>query len=106
MIRVSGFYRWRDGARFDHADYAGRHMAMARELLQPFGLTRLESDRRLSAAAPASGEIVAASHAYFATVEDAQNAVVKAGASLLADAANYTDLVPEICLFAVSDHAD
>jgi hypothetical protein len=35
MIRVIGFYRWSDGANFDHEYYNGEHMRLTKEALTP-----------------------------------------------------------------------
>ena len=45
MVRVTGFYRWKAGAHFDHDYYRTKHMPFVRQLLTPFGLLRLESDQ-------------------------------------------------------------
>lgn len=105
MIRVTGFYRWQEGASFNHEYYHGEHMRHANALLSPQGLVRLESDRFLSAKPPVVGEIVAASNAYFPTVEVAQAALAVASAALIADVANYTSLKPEIHFSVVTSHA-
>ncbi len=55
MLRVIGFYRWSDDASFDHEYYNSKHMHLTHELLTPYGLIRLESDRYLLSAAPVKG---------------------------------------------------
>src|SRR5690349_17131274 len=81
MVRVIGLYRWKRGARFDHQYYRTKHMATARDLLQPLGLLRLESDEFLVNGQPQEGAIVAATHAYFDTPGAAQAALAAAGAA-------------------------
>src|SRR4029077_12091030 len=85
VIRVTGFYRWTDGASFDHEYYNSAHMALTREQLMPLGLVRLESDRFIGGAAPKPGEIVAASHAYFQDIAQAQAALASVGKVLMSD---------------------
>lgn len=104
MIRVIGFYRWVEGASFDHEYYNNTHMALTREQLMPLGLVRLESDRFVSAAAPKPGEIVAASHAYFENITQAQAALASAGKIIMSDVPNYTTLIPEIRISVVTPH--
>ena len=104
MIRVIGFYKWQDGASFDHEYYHSKHMQITKEALLPHGLIRLESEQFLSESQPASGDIIAASNAYFANIESAQAALANAGATLLADTPNYTSLQPEIKVAAVTAH--
>ena len=104
MIRVVGFYRWVDGATFDHEYYNSEHMRLTRELLGPRGLLRLESDRYLSGAPPVAGEIIAASHAYFPSMDIARSAVAAAAGALMTDVAKYTSLKPELLFAEVSSH--
>lgn len=104
MIRVTGFYRWAEGAHFDHSYFNSEHARITREALQDLGLLRLESDQFLSPQGPQDGEVIATTNAYFATLEAAQQALAKAGATLMADVSNYTNLTPEIRLSKVSSH--
>jgi uncharacterized protein (TIGR02118 family) len=106
MVKISGNYRWFEGAHFDHAYYQTEHMRLTRELLRPLGLLRLESDRTLSAQPPAAGQIIATSHACFATLAAAQAALQQAGAALLADLPNYTSIRPELHLSEVGSHLE
>jgi hypothetical protein len=104
MVRVIGFYKWKPGARFDHQCYRTKHMATARDLLQPLGLLRLESDEFLVIGEPQEGAIVAATYAYFATLSAAQAALAAAGPALLESVPEYTDLVPELVMSQVTAH--
>jgi len=104
MIRVTGIYRWEEGARFDHAYYATEHMRVAKEALLPHGLLKLESDRYLASGAPQAGQIVAATNAYFPTLEIAQAAMAMAAQVLMANVANYTNLRPQMHMSEVSTH--
>ncbi|QNP60123.1 EthD family reductase [Paenacidovorax monticola] len=105
MIKVTGIYRWREGATFDHAYYEHEHMRITREALAPLGLMRLESDRMLHARDPGPGQVVAISHAYFASLPEAQAAVRQAGATLMADVPRYTNLQPETHFSEVRTHS-
>ncbi|GAC1651670.1 MAG: hypothetical protein NVS9B15_11990 [Acidobacteriaceae bacterium] len=104
MIRVTGLYRWSDGATFDHEYYNSEHMRITKEALKPHGLLRLESDRFIFSEPSVPGEIIAASNAYFPSVVVAQVALAAAGAVLMADVPKYTNLKPEIRLSAVTSH--
>jgi uncharacterized protein (TIGR02118 family) len=106
VIRVIGFYRWKEGAAFDHEYYCSTHMKLTRELLQPLGLIRLESDRYLSPKPPREGDVIAASNAYFETPEAAQAAMASAGAQLMSDVPKYTNLAPEIRMAVVTSHCE
>lgn len=102
MVKVCGNYRWKDGARFDQVYYRTEHMRLTRELLLPLGLQRLESDETLFAGEPKSGAMVANSNAYFLSLSAAQAALTLAGAKLLVDVPNFTDINPEIHVCAVT----
>lgn len=104
MIRVIGFYRWKEGATFDHDYYHSTHMRLTHELLQPLGLVRLESDRYLSRKPPRDGDVIAASNAYFETIDAANAAMAAAGAELMADVPKYTSLTPETRIAQVNTH--
>lgn len=104
MIRVTGIYRWENGARFDHAYYASEHMRVAKEALLPHGLLKLESDRFLSPGVPQAGQIIATTNAYFPTLEMAQAAMAKAAQTLIANVASYTNLRPQMHMSEVSTH--
>lgn len=105
MIRIIGFYRWSEGASFNHEYYNSEHMRLTKDALTPHGLLRLESDRYISPKPPVAGEIIAASNAYFPSVEIAQAALAAVGAVLMADVPRYTNLKPEIQLSLVTAHA-
>jgi uncharacterized protein (TIGR02118 family) len=95
MIKVTGLYRWREGAHFNHDYYHSEHMRIARAALQPLGLVRLESDRVLYPGEPRPGQVVALTNAFFASLPEAQAAARQTAAVLTADIANYTNLQPE-----------
>lgn len=102
MVKITGNYRWFDGASFDHSYYQREHMRITRELLLPLGLQRLESDHTLSATPLKAGQVVASSNAYFASLAEAQAALAKTGAQLVADVPNYTNIKPELHISEVA----
>ncbi len=104
MIRVTRYYRWQEGASFDREYYNKQHMELTRDQLLPHGLMRLESDRMLSSRSPVPGEIIAESHAYFKSLEQAQAAMTAVSQILLGNASKYTNLQPEIRLSTVTAH--
>ena len=104
MIRITGIYRWEDGAHFDHAYYASEHMQVTKEALLPHGLIRLESDRFLSQIAPAHGQIIAATNAYFPSLVIAQAAMSKAAQTLMDNVPKYTNLKPQMYVSEVTAH--
>lgn len=104
MVKITGNYRWVDGARFDHAYYQTEHMQLTRSLLQPLGLRRLESDQTVWPADPKPGQVIACSNAYFDSMAAAQAALAQVGAALMADVPRYTGLRPELHVCEVQQH--
>lgn len=98
MIRVMGLYHWEAGAHFDHAIYAREHAALARRLLAPLGLLRLELARCLAAEPPRPGDLVAVTCADFPDLASAQAALAAAGSELAAHVRHYSTLQPQIRL--------
>ena len=105
MIRVIGFYRWEEGAEFNHEYYNSKHMTLTKELLVSHGLIRLESDSYISDKPPFEGEIIATSNAYFRDLLAAQTAMASVGEALMEDVPKYTTLAPEIRITNVTSHA-
>jgi uncharacterized protein (TIGR02118 family) len=105
MIRVTGFFRWEADAVFNHDYFRDEHMRLVRDLLAPLGLVRLESDKLFAEEAPALGQLVAATSAYFSSLTEAQVAVSSVCSALRADLHNFTTLQPEIHCGAVATHA-
>lgn len=106
MVKVTGNYRWFNGAKFDHEYYKTEHMRLTRELLLPLGLQRLESDQTLSAEPSSPGQVIATSNAYFVSLPAAHAALAKAGAALLSDVQRYTNIQPELHVCAVTSHIE
>ena len=104
MVRVTGFYKWKAGAHFDHDYYRTKHMPLARQLLAPFGLIRLESDQFMAGPSPKEGDIIAATYGYFETVAAAQAALSATGPDLLKSVPNYSTITPELVLSVVTSH--
>ncbi len=95
MIRISVMYPNTDG-KFDVGYYAGKHMDMVRERLQPMGLQRAEVDKGISGLEPGSdAPFVAIGHLYFNSMEDFQKAFGAHAQEIMADTPNYTDIQPQ-----------
>jgi uncharacterized protein (TIGR02118 family) len=104
MVRVTGFYRWKAGAHFDHDYYRTKHMPLARQLLSPHGLLRLESDQFLVGPEPRDGDIIAATYGYFEDAATAQAALAATGQDLLKSVPNYSTITPELVMSVVTSH--
>lgn len=104
LAKVTGIYRWSEGAHFDHDYYGSTHAKLTTDLLGPLGLRRFESDRTVGASGARPGAVVAISNAYFATLGEAQAALAKVGAALAADLPNYTNIRPVLHISEVLVH--
>lgn len=97
MIRVSVFYPYKEGAKFDHDYYAQQHMPLVRNRLSKFGLVRLEADKGVAGEAPhLSPPFICIGHLYFQSLADFHVAMDAEGDGLMADIPNYTNLTPQI----------
>ncbi len=97
MIRISVLYPATEGAKFDHAYYAQKHMPLVKQRLGSLGLVRTEIDKGLAGGAPdAPAPFVSIGHVYFNSLADFQKAMAAHGAELMADVPNYTDIQPVI----------
>jgi hypothetical protein len=104
MVKISTHYRWFDGARFDAAYYQREHMRIALQATQALGLLHLESVLVHRTVPWQAGDLVASTHASFATLAQAQAALAAAGPTLRADLPHYTNIRPELVFGLVSHH--
>ena len=105
LAKVTGTYRWREDAQFDHEYYESAHARLTIELLSPLGLVRFECDRTVGSGSWQPGTVVATSNAYFPSVADAHEALARVGAKLAADLPNYTNIRPTLHVSEVLAHA-
>ncbi|MCG6972048.1 MAG: EthD family reductase [Desulfobacterales bacterium] len=103
MIRVSVLYFQKEGARFDHDYYTGKHIPFVRETLGPFGLIRAEVDRGIAGGPGELPLFVAAAHLIFESLDQFQEAFASVGDQLTADVPNYTDIEPQVQLSEMVD---
>jgi uncharacterized protein (TIGR02118 family) len=97
MIRVSVHYPSKAGAKFDHAYYAQKHMALVRQRLGGLGLIRAEVDKGLAGGAPGStAPFLSIGYLYFNSVSDFQKAMKAHGAEVMGDLPNFTNVTPEV----------
>src|ERR1700727_1685952 len=69
MVRLSVMYPTKDGSTFDWNYYLGPHLVVARQLLVPRGLVRIEVDRGIGAFPPGTpSHYHAVGHLYFETM--------------------------------------
>lgn len=96
MIRVSVLYPHKDGARFDHAYYATKHMAIVREGMGDL-IRKIEVDQGVGSGQPGQpAPFVAVGHLLFDSMEAFQQAFAKGGAAALGDIPNFTDIQPQL----------
>ena len=91
MVRLAIVYPNGEGKRFDVTYYIERHMAGAKQMLAPYGLTRVEVDRPLEA-----GAIACIGYFYFETLDGLRRGMDARGPELIADVPNYTDIAPQL----------
>jgi uncharacterized protein (TIGR02118 family) len=90
MIRLSVMYPNTEGTTFDWNYYLGPHVVLARKLLLPLGLVRLEIDRAIGTFPPeAPTPYYAVGHLFFPTLQVLQDALALTSAQLIADQSNY-----------------
>lgn len=92
MIRVSVLYPNEKGKRFDLDYYVKKHMALVHKFLDSAGLVKAEVDKAADPNAP----FIGIGHLYFKTMEDFQTGFFTHAAEFAADAANYTDITPQV----------
>ncbi len=90
MVSLSVLYPASSGSTFDWDYYLGPHTALAKRLLEPRGLLRIEISRGvggfpLGAVAP----YYAIAHLYFATMQKLQTAIGETAAELITDQKKY-----------------
>lgn len=90
MVRLSVLYPSGLGSTFDWKYYLGPHLVLARQLLGPRGLVRIEVDRGIGAFPPGTpSHYHALGHLYFETMQDLDNALAATAAELIADQRKY-----------------
>ena len=91
MIRISVLYPATPGSEFDWDYYLGPHRELARRLLNPRGLVRIEIDRGIGGLPPgAPPPYHAVGHLFFHTMADVESALAATAAEFIADERNYT----------------
>lgn len=90
MIRLSVLYPASAGSKFDWNYYLGPHLALARKLMSPHGLVRIEIDRGVGGFPPGTAPpFHAVGHLFFASIADFEGAMAATGADLIADQPKY-----------------
>jgi len=90
MVRLSVLYPVTEGSTFDWKYYLGPHLVLARQLLGPRGLVRIEVDRGMGAFPPGTPlHYHALGHLYFESMQELDNALAATAAELIADQRKY-----------------
>lgn len=101
MIRVTALYQNFPDAHFDHGYYQSVHLPLADSLMRPLGLLWIEGDRSLPQADGSPPTLIAQTHAFFSTIEDARKAVSATIKQIASDVPNYTNIRPALELHEV-----
>ena len=95
MIKLSALYKRIEGCEFDERYYLENHIPMAKEILENFGLVKMEVDIFEDLEGITNAKYYAMTHAFF---EDGTSleAVQKqeAVAKIFMDVENYTNVIP------------
>jgi uncharacterized protein (TIGR02118 family) len=90
MVRLSVMYPAAPASTFDWNYYLGPHLVLARQLLVPRGLVRIEVDRGIGAFPPGTpSHYHAIGHLYFETMLDLDTALAATAPDLIADQRKY-----------------
>jgi uncharacterized protein (TIGR02118 family) len=90
MVRLSVLYPAVSGSTFDWSYYLGPHLVLARRLLVPLGLVRIEVDRGVGAFPPGTpSHYHAIGHLYFETMLHLDTAIAATAPELIADQRKY-----------------
>jgi len=92
MIKPSVFYPSGSG-KLDMDYYMNSHIPLCRKLLGPYGLVRIEVDKRIDSPEGAAPYVVIA-HLVFESPEQMQKGLEAYDPELSADVKNYTDIQP------------
>jgi uncharacterized protein (TIGR02118 family) len=97
MFRVVVSYPNTPGSRFDMDYYLNKHTPLVLEKLKPHGLTDVNVDQGIGGGTPGSpAQYQVQAYLNFPTAEQLQAGMAAAGASLMADLKNFTDVRPDI----------
>ena len=90
MVSLSVLYPASSGSTFDWDYYLGPHATLAKRLLEPRGMMRIEISRGVGGfPAGAVAPYYAIAHLYFPTTQKLQNALAETSAELIADEKKY-----------------
>jgi uncharacterized protein (TIGR02118 family) len=90
MVRLSVMYPAVPESTFDWNYYLGPHLVLARQLLGPRGLVRIEVDRGIGAFPPGTpSHYHAIGHLYFESMLDLDTALAVTALDLIADQRKY-----------------
>jgi len=96
MIKVSVFYPYEEGKRFDMDYYCNKHIPMVQQKLGA-SCKGVAVEQGISGASPGSTPtFVAMGHLYFDSVEEFQASFGPHAPTIMADIPNYTDVQPVI----------
>jgi uncharacterized protein (TIGR02118 family) len=90
------------GSHFEWQYYLGPHIDLAKRLLTPLGLARIEIDRGVGGFPPGTAAPYhAVGHLFFPSLVELQAAMSETAAALIADQQKYTNVQCEILISEV-----
>jgi uncharacterized protein (TIGR02118 family) len=96
MTRLTAIYLNAEGVRFDGDYYRRHHLPLAERLMKPLGLLWIEGDSPLPRKDGTPSTLIAQTHAYFRTPDEARAAVRATMRELAADVPNYSSVTPTL----------
>ena len=89
MVSLIVIYPASNGTTFDWDYYSGPHVALAKRLLEPRGMVRIEIGRGVSGLPGTPAPYYAVANLYFATSQQLQSALGETANELIADEKKY-----------------
>jgi uncharacterized protein (TIGR02118 family) len=96
MVTISVFYPRSTGSRFDYDYYTQTHVPLVQAKLMNFGLVKAEIMRGLSHFDGGQADFELIGLLTFSSLENMNAGLASAGAEIIADIPNFTDMQPLI----------
>lgn len=96
MIRIAVMYPNEKNKRFDIDYYRIQHLPLVVDKYGPYGLKDVEIDEAKVIIGPQAAPFLVIGYLFFDTMKSFMQAYEKAGADVMSDISNFTDIEPTI----------
>lgn len=96
MIRVSVIYPRSENAKFDLDYYLEKHVPLVKEAYNPYGLLEAQVDQGVSLSSKHPSDNILVCYLLFKDLDSVKQAFKNAGATVMKDVANFTDIEPQV----------